>query len=182
MISYLVDKWRRSELAAYSQGVDIADPGHGLDEVCPVVVWGQPFDASKDASVAPFTAAQVKGYLDGSTRVPGVGWLWVQHVPELTSVVSPGITPERRMSSRLDITIVSPSHSGPGLANSYGGAIAMIFREVAFKKPAFGIDIIRNLRAPLEIPKPHSDDGTWRYDTMKIQMTTVYRLPSAGSQ
>ncbi len=180
-VQYLINKWTRSALATFDQGVQVPDPGHGFDEISPISAVGIPFDPDEadGDSHAPFTEQDLR---DLSTQ-DGVGFLAVELKPlRPPIVVSPGLRPEMREDYLLDILIVTPSRRGPDLANNYAGALAMLFRLVKFIPDAStNINLIRNLEPPAERPSPEGDDGSWRYDRLEIVMSRFYRAFVAGT-
>lgn len=175
-IGYLRDKWKRSALTAYPQGVEVPDPGHGHDEVSPVRYVGQPFDINQAAHIAPFTADEVAG-------PKGTGYLLCLLRPFRPPVVmTPGARPEMAEQVMLEVQVVTPGNRGPAVANLYAGVLAMLFRYVSFRPGEAGISIIRNLEPPPERPAYLGDDGTWRYDQLEIPLTRFYRAQPAGAQ
>ena len=65
VMNYLTSRWTRTKIAAFGQGVTVDDPGHGKDEVCPVVYWEQPFDpnSSEDLlEISVYAAEHISGY------------------------------------------------------------------------------------------------------------------------
>lgn len=62
---YIQNRWTRTAMADYSQGFVVPDPGHDIDEVCPIIWAGQPFDPSKPADLAVlsgYAVNQLRGY------------------------------------------------------------------------------------------------------------------------
>lgn len=53
---YYGSHWKRSELTTFAGAPDIPDPGHGLDEISPVVYYGHPFNPSKAADLEAISA------------------------------------------------------------------------------------------------------------------------------
>lgn len=174
-LQFLVDNWKRSALAGFAQGLVVEDPGHGRDEICPVVLAGQPFDPTISAHVAPFTSDQVIG-------PEGVGYL-VASLGRLRDpeVLSPGSRPEMRSMMQLEITIVTPAGKGPKLANLYAGALAMLFRYLVLE-PGEGIDRIINREPPDERTVYDGEDGAYRYDRWAVKLERYFRGDPAGNR
>ena len=181
-MQYLVDNWNRTALATYAQGVTIPDPGHGLDDICPIAAWGLPFDPTKDEDVdriSNFKAFQLQD--NGSQE--GTGWLLCQVVMESDPITeTPGLRPEMRMEVTLNILIATPKASGQALAELYAGALAMIFRRVTFSPQVDGVDYVRNLGTPNEVPVFDTEDESWTFFRMEIPLSMIYRLAGAGQQ
>lgn len=174
-IGYIVDNWKRTALAGYAQGIEVADPGHGQDEVCPITVLGQPFDVEVAGHVSPFTTIQV------TNRSTGTGYLRCLLRPLRDPViVSPGSPPEMRADVELEIEIVTPSGRGPTLAHLYSGVLAQLCRYVTLKPGEAGIRYIRNLLPPNERPVFVGDDGTWRRDRWTVEFARFGSNPSVG--
>lgn len=65
LVTYLQARWLRSELAKYTGSPPVPDPGHGEDEISPVVYYGQPFDPDKESdlsSLSAYAARELRGY------------------------------------------------------------------------------------------------------------------------
>jgi hypothetical protein len=60
VMSYLVSRWKRSELIAFPGAPAVSDPGHDKDEICPILYYGQPFDPSNEADVAALSDYSVR--------------------------------------------------------------------------------------------------------------------------
>lgn len=78
VMTYLTSRWKRSKLDTFGQGLSVPDPGHGLDEICPVVYYSQPFDPSKAADLAAlsvYAARELSGY--GLYKVTVLDGIWI---------------------------------------------------------------------------------------------------------
>ena len=53
-------RWTRSFMATVDGAPEVADPGFGRDEICPILFFGQPFDPSKEKDVAALSAYAVR--------------------------------------------------------------------------------------------------------------------------
>lgn len=175
-LGHLRSNWLRSRLADFEGGVSVDDPGYGHDEISPVTYLGQPFNVETPAHVAPFTPTQV-------AERNGTGYLRCLVQPRRPpETITPGFHPEMAEQVSFQVTMVTPSGRGPKIANSYAGALAMLYSFASWKPGEAGITIIRNLEPPPKRPTFVGDDGTWRYDQLDIPLTRYFRAIPAGAQ
>lgn len=65
VMTYLSSRWIRSQLAALPGVPPVPDPGHGENEVCPVIYYGTPFDPGDPDDVAKlslYAVRELRGY------------------------------------------------------------------------------------------------------------------------
>ncbi len=79
VMTYLTTRWKRSQLELMPSVPPVFNPGHEVDEICPIVFYMQPFDPSKPedlAAVSAYAAREIAGYgqyLVTATSGPFVG-------------------------------------------------------------------------------------------------------------
>lgn len=169
IMGYLKAKWKRSALAGYAQGLDVPDPGHGLDEITPISYYGLPFNVDNAGHVAPFTSEQVKG----------TGYLQCLLVPTGDIQVFPGCPAEYIESQALDVIINTPNGNAK-LAGLYASVLQMLFRNVTLSPNRDGVNYIRNIE-PVARPLYRGDSGAWRVETIKVPLQVQGVQPSAGT-
>ena len=121
LYTHLTGNWRRSRLALYEDPVTIADPGHGLDEITPVSMHGQPFDVEQASHVQPFTPAQVLSQGSGTGYITFL----FQSLDDPSTMI-PGERPVDNWPVEILIEIVTPTGLGH-LHDQYSSALAQIF-------------------------------------------------------
>lgn len=183
LAQHLVSQWRRSALAGYEQGITVPDPGHGLDEISPVVVVGHPWNADDASDTAPFLPENLRDQPDGAGGVTdGTGFVSFETMPSgEPRVTSPGLPPVQAQDLIADHVIITPSRRGPDLAYAYAGALAMIWRRFYVRVDDGGIFYIQAEQACTEVPDFEGDDGSWRYDRFRVTLTRHYRAPIASA-
>lgn len=65
LATYFENHWKRSELSSFPAAPEIPDPGHGHDELSPVVYFGLPFDAGKPQdldALSSFAVQELRGH------------------------------------------------------------------------------------------------------------------------
>ncbi len=180
LVDHVLDNWKRTALANFDQGVTVADPGHGRDEISPVTVVGIPFNPDQAEDASPFTPQELRDHQVAGTARAGCGFIVLELRPiGRPTVLVPGPAPEMREDVLLEVTIITPGRNGPALANSYAGALSMIFRYVYLTPAGGGGRSIQNTEPPNERPSPQGDDGTWRYDLWRVPLTRIYRAEVA---
>lgn len=99
--TYLTSRWTRSFMATVPGAPPVPDPGHGKDEICPVLYFGQPFDPSKPKDVAAlstYAVNELKGYGYYTLDIQSGTWAGQQLPLSLVSttviVVNPVAAPE----------------------------------------------------------------------------------------
>lgn len=173
-ISDRLSLWRRSALP----GLAIPDPGHGLDEISPVVEYGVAFDDTNDDDTAPFQASQVSDYAGDTAIIPGTGYLvWMlRHLHD--DVAVPGEVPELLATYALDFWIKTPAARGGELATLYTSALNALFSGWA-AHPGGDVVEIADDDPPPELPVADGHDAHWRYDKHTIPLTMHYRVRPA---
>ena len=181
-MTYLTENWGRIAIATFSQGITVPDPGHGLDEICPISYWGMPFDPTKDEFVSQVST--LKAYqLQNNGSNKGTGWLLCQVKDDGPPVtMTPGKIPEMRLNFVLEVNIAVPLNTGEKLSDLYAGVLAMLFRFVRFNPDIGGVDYVRNLEPVPEKALFDFDDDAWSYFIFGIPLSMFYRVDTAGAQ
>lgn len=182
LVNHLSTNWTRTALATFDRQVVVPDPGHGHDEVCPIVYLGQHLNVDDDAAVgaiSPFTAAELRGFDTGASRQPGIGWavVDVRESGRAQTLVT-GNPVIKRQGLALRIHFALPARSGPVVAQVYAAAAASIFDGQRFSPGEANIDEIRHLpqNSIQEQPTYRGDDDTgWSWYQMEIPLDRVYR-------
>lgn len=122
VFEYITSRWKRSKISALPGVPDVPDPGHGEDEICPVVWYDQPFDPSKSsdlAAVSVYATRELKGYGYWTLDVQDGAWsgqqlplnlvagVWTLEAPGGSVTVLPATTPED--GSTITFTLVDDS-------------------------------------------------------------------------
>ena len=179
IVGYFVDNWKRSSLAALEKPVDVVDPGHGNDEVCPIIYRGQAMNPSSDeevGAVSPFTARDLIGFEDDGELRPGVGWLVVELGLGAERVRIPGNPPTRVSDLVLTVWIASPGQDGPALADAYAGAIAGLLEHQFFAVTHPSLEEIRQTGdLPQRAAHLGIDDAGWSWSELKIPFKSTWK-------
>ncbi len=176
-VGHLVSSWKRSELVAYEQGLEVPDPGHGLDAISPITFLGHPFNTEDVVHVAPFTVDEV------ANKDTGTGYLRCLVRPLGVRQTIPGCPPTEHVVNLLEVTIITPSNRGPELAYLYAGVLKMLYTNVHLTPAEAGIVDIYDTETPIqEIPVYRGDDGTWSHHRLDIELEQRRQVPSAGAR
>ena len=177
IVSYVVNNWKRSQLATFTQAVAVPDPGFGQDVVSPIAIVGMPFDANDTNDVAPFTVTQLRDHKVAGSIKKGVGYIALELAPYRDPVVlSPGDPPEMMEEEILRVTIAVPSGRGPRQANDYAGALASILRFKYLEPSETPADFryIENQDPPPERPEWKVDEGEFDFYLWSVVLQRFY--------
>lgn len=182
LVGHLRTNWKRSRLSTFTLDITVDDPGHGLDDISPVIYLGQIMDPDSDESVSaisPFSARDLRGFSEGSGVRLGTGWLVVAIEELRESTIIPGERPIKMADTLLKTWIASPADDGPETADNYSGALGSIFESQFFEPGEAGVEEIRQTGPlPQRAIYLGDDDKGWSWHQLGIPLKRIRKASS----